>query len=113
MGAAYRCGWLALGRLRVLYRRAKRLKFLNSRELLCRYALKVMPANAPRLQEQFLQLYSMMTTLCTSTARLYFLSTTHLLTRVVAAKPGAPTDEEWGKSFMSPGAFVALVYQGV
>ncbi len=35
------------------------------------------------------------------------------LEEIVAAKPGACTDEEWGKSFMTPGAFVALVYQGV
>ena len=32
---------------------------------------------------------------------------------IVADKPGARTDEEWGKSFITPGAFVALVYQGV
>ena len=31
----------------------------------------------------------------------------------VAAKPSARTDEEWGKSFMDPGRFLALVYQGV
>jgi len=35
------------------------------------------------------------------------------LAEIVAAKPGARTDEEWGKSFMTPGAFIALVYQGV
>jgi glyoxylase-like metal-dependent hydrolase (beta-lactamase superfamily II) len=35
------------------------------------------------------------------------------LEEIVAAKPGARTDEEWGKSFITPGAFVALVYQGV
>jgi glyoxylase-like metal-dependent hydrolase (beta-lactamase superfamily II) len=35
------------------------------------------------------------------------------LDEIVAAKPGAPTDEEWGKSFISPSAFVALVYKGV
>jgi glyoxylase-like metal-dependent hydrolase (beta-lactamase superfamily II) len=35
------------------------------------------------------------------------------LAEVIAAKPGARTDEEWGKSFMTPGAFLALVYQGV
>ena len=35
------------------------------------------------------------------------------LEEIVAAKPGARTDEEWGKSFMSPSAFVALVYQGI
>lgn len=35
------------------------------------------------------------------------------LQEVIAAKPGARTDEEWGKSFISPEAFLALVYQGV
>jgi glyoxylase-like metal-dependent hydrolase (beta-lactamase superfamily II) len=35
------------------------------------------------------------------------------LEEIVASKPGARTDEEWGKSFMTPGAFIALVYQGV
>ena len=35
------------------------------------------------------------------------------LQEIVADKPGARTDEEWGKSFITPGAFVALVYQGV
>ena len=30
------------------------------------------------------------------------------LEEIVAAKPGARTDEEWGKSFMSPSAFIAL-----
>ena len=35
------------------------------------------------------------------------------LDEIVAAKPGARTDEEWGKSFMTPSAFIALVYQGV
>jgi glyoxylase-like metal-dependent hydrolase (beta-lactamase superfamily II) len=35
------------------------------------------------------------------------------LDEIVAAKPGAPTDEEWGRSFISPSAFVALVYKGV
>jgi glyoxylase-like metal-dependent hydrolase (beta-lactamase superfamily II) len=35
------------------------------------------------------------------------------LEEIVAAKPGARTDEEWGKSFMTPSAFIALVYQGV
>jgi glyoxylase-like metal-dependent hydrolase (beta-lactamase superfamily II) len=34
------------------------------------------------------------------------------LPEIVAAKPGARYDEEWGQSFMSPSAFVALVYQG-
>jgi glyoxylase-like metal-dependent hydrolase (beta-lactamase superfamily II) len=35
------------------------------------------------------------------------------LAEIVAAKPGARTDEEWGNGFMTPGAFIALVYQGV
>ena len=35
------------------------------------------------------------------------------LEEIVAAKPGVGTDEEWGKSFMTPSAFLALVYQGV
>src|SRR5882724_2450519 len=35
------------------------------------------------------------------------------LEEIVADKPGARTDEEWGKSFITPGAFVALFYQGV
>jgi glyoxylase-like metal-dependent hydrolase (beta-lactamase superfamily II) len=35
------------------------------------------------------------------------------LDEIVAAKPGARTDEEWGKSFISPGAFIDLVYHGV
>jgi len=35
------------------------------------------------------------------------------LEEIVAAKPSARTDEEWGKSFMDPGRFLALVYQGV
>ena len=34
------------------------------------------------------------------------------LTEVVAAKPGARYDEEWGKLFQGPSDFVALVYQG-
>src|SRR5579862_8616314 len=33
------------------------------------------------------------------------------LQEVIAAKPGARTDDEWGKSFISPEAFLALVYQ--
>ncbi|MGA9812760.1 MAG: hypothetical protein WBQ64_08290 [Terriglobales bacterium] len=32
---------------------------------------------------------------------------------VVAAKPGARYDAEWGRSFMTPSAFLELVYQGV
>jgi glyoxylase-like metal-dependent hydrolase (beta-lactamase superfamily II) len=35
------------------------------------------------------------------------------LVEVVAAKPGARYDTEWGRSFMTPSAFLALVYQGV
>ena len=35
------------------------------------------------------------------------------LADVVAAKPGARTDDEWGNGFMTPSAFLALVYQGV
>jgi glyoxylase-like metal-dependent hydrolase (beta-lactamase superfamily II) len=35
------------------------------------------------------------------------------LAEIVAAKPGARSDEEWGNGFMSPSAFIALVYQGV
>jgi glyoxylase-like metal-dependent hydrolase (beta-lactamase superfamily II) len=35
------------------------------------------------------------------------------LAEIVDAKPGARYDVEWGQSFMSPSAFVALVYQGV
>jgi glyoxylase-like metal-dependent hydrolase (beta-lactamase superfamily II) len=35
------------------------------------------------------------------------------LPEVVAAKPGARYDKEWGNLFQSPSDFVALVYQGV
>jgi glyoxylase-like metal-dependent hydrolase (beta-lactamase superfamily II) len=35
------------------------------------------------------------------------------LDEVIAAKPSARTDEEWGKGFINPGRFLALVYQGV
>lgn len=35
------------------------------------------------------------------------------LAEIVASKPGARYDAEWGRSFMSPSAFVELVYQGV
>jgi len=35
------------------------------------------------------------------------------LDEVVAAKPSARTDEEWGQSFMNPARFLGLVYQGV
>jgi glyoxylase-like metal-dependent hydrolase (beta-lactamase superfamily II) len=35
------------------------------------------------------------------------------LEEVIAEKPGARTDEEWGKGFINPAAFVLLVYKGV
>lgn len=35
------------------------------------------------------------------------------LEEVIAAKPSARTDEEWGQSFMTPARFLGLVYQGV
>ena len=35
------------------------------------------------------------------------------LDEVIAAKPSARYDAEWGNLFMSPAAFIALVYQGV
>jgi len=35
------------------------------------------------------------------------------LVEVVAAKPSARYDVEWGRSFMTPSAFLELVYQGV
>jgi hypothetical protein len=35
------------------------------------------------------------------------------LAEKIAARPGAHTDDEWGNGFMTPSAFVALVYQGV
>jgi len=35
------------------------------------------------------------------------------LAEIVAAKPGARYDAEWGRSFMTPSAFLELVYQGV
>ena len=35
------------------------------------------------------------------------------LAETLAAKPGARTDEEWGKGFINPGRFIPLVYQGV
>jgi hypothetical protein len=35
------------------------------------------------------------------------------LPEVVAAKPGARYDAEWGNLFQNPSDFVALVYQGV
>jgi len=35
------------------------------------------------------------------------------LPEVIVAKPGARYDAEWGNLFMTPSAFLALVYQGV
>ena len=35
------------------------------------------------------------------------------LEEVIAAKPGAQTDQEWGNGFMNPARFLGLVYQGV
>jgi glyoxylase-like metal-dependent hydrolase (beta-lactamase superfamily II) len=35
------------------------------------------------------------------------------LADIVVAKPGARYDAEWGNGFMTPSAFIALVYQGV
>lgn len=35
------------------------------------------------------------------------------LEEVIASKPGARHDAEWGNLFMTPSAFIALVYQGV
>jgi glyoxylase-like metal-dependent hydrolase (beta-lactamase superfamily II) len=35
------------------------------------------------------------------------------LTEIVAAKPSARYDAEWGNLFITPSAFIALVYQGV
>jgi glyoxylase-like metal-dependent hydrolase (beta-lactamase superfamily II) len=35
------------------------------------------------------------------------------LPEVIAAKPGARYDAQWGNLFMTPSAFLALVYQGV
>jgi len=35
------------------------------------------------------------------------------LAEVIATNPCARYDDEWGQSFMTPGAFIALVYQGV
>jgi glyoxylase-like metal-dependent hydrolase (beta-lactamase superfamily II) len=35
------------------------------------------------------------------------------LEEVIAAKPTAPYDEEWGQSFQSPKSFLGWVYQGV
>ncbi len=35
------------------------------------------------------------------------------LEEVIAAKPSAQTDQEWGNGFINPGRFLGLVYQGV
>ena len=35
------------------------------------------------------------------------------LAEIVASKPGARYDAEWGRSFIDPGWFIGLVYQGV
>jgi glyoxylase-like metal-dependent hydrolase (beta-lactamase superfamily II) len=35
------------------------------------------------------------------------------LPEIIAARPGAATDQEWGNGFWSPAKFVAVVYQGV
>jgi len=35
------------------------------------------------------------------------------LPEVIEAKPGARYDTQWGNLFMSPSAFLALVYQGI
>ncbi|HKM66287.1 MAG TPA: MBL fold metallo-hydrolase [Candidatus Acidoferrum sp.] len=35
------------------------------------------------------------------------------LQEIIAAKPSARTDAEWGQGFMNPARFLALVYQGV
>jgi glyoxylase-like metal-dependent hydrolase (beta-lactamase superfamily II) len=35
------------------------------------------------------------------------------LAEVIAARPGARTDEEWGNGFMTPALFLEWVYQGV
>jgi len=35
------------------------------------------------------------------------------LAEVIAARPGARTDEEWGNGFMTPALFLQWVYQGV
>ena len=35
------------------------------------------------------------------------------LPEIVAAKPGARTDAEWGNGFWTPAKFVGSVYQGV
>ncbi|MGD0404218.1 MAG: MBL fold metallo-hydrolase [Candidatus Acidiferrales bacterium] len=35
------------------------------------------------------------------------------LAEIIAAKPGARTDDEWGGGFINPARFIPLVYQGV
>jgi len=35
------------------------------------------------------------------------------LAEIIAAKPSARTDEEWGNGFITPSVFIALVYEGV
>jgi glyoxylase-like metal-dependent hydrolase (beta-lactamase superfamily II) len=35
------------------------------------------------------------------------------LEEVIAAKPSAQTDQEWGNGFINPGRFLGLVYRGV
>jgi hypothetical protein len=35
------------------------------------------------------------------------------LSEVIAAKPNAAFDGEWGQFFITPSAFTVLVYQGV
>jgi hypothetical protein len=35
------------------------------------------------------------------------------LPEIVATRPGARYDAEWGQAFIGPSAFVGLVYQGV
>jgi hypothetical protein len=35
------------------------------------------------------------------------------LAEVIAAKPGARYDAQWGNLFMTPSAFITLVHQGV
>jgi glyoxylase-like metal-dependent hydrolase (beta-lactamase superfamily II) len=35
------------------------------------------------------------------------------LAEIVAARPSARTDQEWGNGFINPGRFIPLVYQGV
>jgi glyoxylase-like metal-dependent hydrolase (beta-lactamase superfamily II) len=35
------------------------------------------------------------------------------LAEILAAKPGARTDAEWGNGFINPGRFIPMVYQGI